>query len=140
MAKFQKGQSGNPAGRPRGIVTQAKLREAILGDIPDILSTLVEAAKGGDVAAAKLLVDRTIPALKPTSDPVSFTPGATLADTGHAIMQAVALGQMTTDQGTALISALAGLARVIEVDQLARRIDALERGHTHQEVPNHEQP
>ena len=97
---------------------------------------MVEAAKDGDVAAAKLLVDRTIPALKPTSDPVTFTPGATLADTGHAIMQAVASSQMTTDQGTALISALAGLARVIEVDQLARRIDALERGHTHQEVPN----
>ena len=132
---FRKGQSGNPKGRPKGIVCQAKLRAAILKDIPDIIETLVEAAKGGDVSAAKLLVDRTIPALKPTTDPVTFTPGATLADTGHAIMQAVAEGRMTTDQGASLISALTGLARVVEVDELARRIEALEQGRTHQEAP-----
>ena len=135
MAKFQKGQSGNPAGRPRGIVTQAKLRESIKKDLSAILEAMVRAAKAGDVQAARLLLDRTIPALKPTTDPVTFTPGATLADTGQAIMQAVAQGQMTTEQGTALISALTGLARVIEVDELARRIEALEQGRTHQEAP-----
>lgn len=135
MAKFQKGQSGNPAGRPRGIATQAKLRTAIEKDVPAILEVMVAAAKAGDTTAAKLLLDRTLPALKPTTDPVTFTPGATLADTGHAIMQAVAQGQMTTEQGTALISALAGLARVIEVDELTRRIEALEQGRTPQEAP-----
>lgn len=130
MAKFTKGQSGNPRGRPKGVVCQAKLRAVILKDIPGIIETLVDAAKAGDVQAAKVLMDRSLPALKPTADPVAFQPGETLADTGKAIMAAMSQGQMTADQGTALISALAGLARVVEVDELARRIDALEQGHT----------
>ena len=116
-------------------MTQAKLRESIKKDLPAILEAMVRAAKAGDVQAARLLLDRTIPALKPTTDPVTFTPGATLAETGQKILLAVAKGEMSSDQGTALISALTGLARVIEVDELTRRIEALEQGRTPQEAP-----
>jgi len=127
MAKFEKGRSGNPRGRPPGIATQAKLRKAIEKDLPGILSAMVNAAKGGDTAAAKLLLDRALPTLKPMMQTTTFETGETLSDSGRAIIQAVSRGNMNADHGAALIGALAGLARVVEVDELADRIEALEK-------------
>ena len=67
---FNKGQSGNPKGRPKGTSQAAKLRQAIEGDLSDIITALVESAKAGDTSAAKLLLDRAIPALRPQQQAV----------------------------------------------------------------------
>ena len=71
MAKFVKGQSGNPSGRPPGTGVVAKLREAIQEEIPEIIDSLVAAAKSGDVSAAKILIDKVIPTLRPVNSPSS---------------------------------------------------------------------
>ena len=66
MPKWQKGQSGNPAGRAPGSHNPSTvLRLAIAEQVPAIIDTLVEAAKAGDVSAAKLLLSRVLPPLKP---------------------------------------------------------------------------
>jgi len=71
MSKFLPDQSGNPNGRPKGTGTIAKLREAIQDEIPEIIDALVAAAKSGDVSAAKILINKVIPTLRPSHSSVS---------------------------------------------------------------------
>ena len=67
---FKKGRSGNPAGRPRGTQNPStKLRKQIADALPEIINTLVESAKGGDVGSASLLLSRALPPLRPESLP-----------------------------------------------------------------------
>jgi len=55
--KFQPGQSGNSNGRPKDKTPATLLRKSIVDEMPDILKTLVNLAKEGDVQAAKVLLD-----------------------------------------------------------------------------------
>ena len=125
---WQPGTSGNPAGRKPGTGRVGKLRAAIEKDVPEILASLAAAAIGGDVGAARLLLERTVPALKPAEEAVTVQlSGNTLAERGHAALIAIAGGQIAPGQGAALLSALGSLAKLIETDELVRRIEALEK-------------
>jgi len=125
--KFAPGKSGNPRGRPRSTGQAAKLRRAIESDLPEILAAMVAAARGGDVAAAKLLLDRALPALKPVDTPIVLDLGEGLTTAASAILAAVGGGSITPDQGAKVLAALGSAARATEVDELAARIDALEQ-------------
>jgi len=62
--RWQKGQSGNPAGRKPGTGNVTALREQIAERLPNIIETLAQAAEGGDVQAARILLDRVLPPMK----------------------------------------------------------------------------
>ena len=128
MAKYTKGKSGNPKGRPKGSAPAAKLRKAIEDDLPDIIQSLVGAAKTGDTSAAKLLLDRAIPALRPQQQAV-IIPGIdddSLTDKGAAIIQAMGNGTITPDAAQSMLAGLSSLARINEIDELEQRVKALE--------------
>ena len=129
-AAWKPGQSGNPRGRPPGAGEVAKLRAAIAGKVPAILESLTAAALAGDVQAARLLLERTLPALKPAEQAQALhLPDGTLTTQGRAVLAAVSAGELAPGQGAALLGAIGTLARVAEVDELARRIEALEGKH-----------
>lgn len=124
---WKPGQSGNPKGRTPGSGEVAKLRAAIAEHVPDIINTMVSKALEGDAGAARLLLERVIPALKPAEQAQALAlPEGTLTDQGRAILQAVAAGHLAPAQGAQLVSAIGALAKVAEIDELERRIAALE--------------
>lgn len=131
FTKWKPGQSGNPAGRPKGIPNpQARLRGLI--DVEALIKRLSESAAKGNTRAAELLLDRALPPLRAVAEPVQM-PGladaATLTAKAEAIVALAADGKLSPDVATAMLSAIGQLAKAAEIDELARRIAALEDAH-----------
>ncbi|MEI6708851.1 MAG: DUF5681 domain-containing protein [Methylococcales bacterium] len=131
MSKFEKGQSGNPKGRTPAHITATKVRKSLADDLPDILNKLVELAKEGDTTAIKLILDRVCPALKPQAVPISLSVCDSLAGQGQEVIRATMQGQIPPDIGSQLITALANQAKIIEIDELTKRIELLEQANEH---------
>ena len=128
--RWKPGESGNPAGRKPGSGEVAKLRAAMAKHVPALLAVLVERALSGDIGAARLLLERTISPLKATEEAAQLAmPEGTLTEQGRAVLVAVACGGLAPGQGAALLSSLGTLAKLVETDELMRRIDALEARH-----------
>ncbi len=126
--RWKPGESGNLKGRPPGTGGAAKLRAAIQNDLPEILEAMARAAKGGDVQAARVLLDRVLPALKPETTPINLPElgAGTLVQRAEAVMRAVGNGELSHDAGAALVGAVAAVARIAELTELEARLTALE--------------
>jgi len=125
--QWQPGQTGNAKGRPPGQSEITKLRKSIMNDAPDILAKLVTAAKAGDVQAARLILERVLPPVKPMEQAIELDlTGDTLTEQGRAVLSAVSAGALPPGQGSQLIAAIGALARVAEIDELTARIIKLE--------------
>ena len=126
---FEKGKSGNQAGRPKGSGVTGKLRKAILDKSPELLQMVIDKALvDGDTTAAMALLNKVMPNLKAANEPVKFKLDAEkgIAATGEQIVQNIADGSVPLDSGAQLLSSLAVLSKMQEVDDMARRIEALE--------------
>jgi hypothetical protein len=125
-------QPGNP-GRPKGARNKATvLAERLLSaDIRDVVGSVIKAAKDGDMIAAKLCLERILPPLKTRRLNFPMPPIATVADVHEALKglwAAVSSGAVTPDEAAMLGKLLEQHAAVLEVSELEKRIEALERG------------
>ena len=127
--QWKPGQTGNPKGRPPGQSEITRLRASLADDVPEILAGLVLAAKGGDVQAARLILERILPPVKPIEQAVElqFPVDGTLTAKASAVLSAAAAGDLAPTQAAQLIAALGTLAKISVVDELTARIDALEK-------------
>jgi len=121
---FKKGESGNPAGRPRGSVNKnlQMLRDAASAILPDLIAR----AKDGDLEAQKLILDRGTPRLRAVSMPEAMPlPDGTLTDQARALVAQVAAGNLSTTVAAEIAGIITASARVEEVDQLRDELKAL---------------
>ena len=126
--KFEKGQSGNPAGRPPGLPDKRTELRALLDPHKDALvEKAVELALGGDTQALKLCMDRLIPPIKSVEMPVQAEiSGDNLSDQARSVIALADQGLHSIQEITGLMQAISSLARIIDVDELERRITTLE--------------
>lgn len=130
ISRFTKGQSGNPAGRPKGSGIAGELRKAITDSAPDIVATMITNAKAGDMQAAKALLDKVLPTLKPEALAVllpDMVEAETLSAKAEAAINAAGAGELSPSAASDLVSAIAGLARIVETTELQKRLEALEQ-------------
>lgn len=95
MAKFIKGQSGNPAGRPVGITKTTEIRQQLENSAGGVINKLIEMAEGGDIDAIKLVLERICPALKPITQPIILDSEKPF----QAILGAVLTGNASVETG-----------------------------------------
>jgi hypothetical protein len=76
-----------------------------------------------------LLLDRAIPSLKPqaASVPIDGMTGGTLSQRATAAIDAAAAGELSPDIAAQLVQAVGTLAKVIEIDDLEKRLSRLEQ-------------
>ena len=121
------GKSGNSKGRPPGQGEVTRLRESIAEHLPAIIMQLVNRARDGDTQAARLLLERVLPPMKPAEQAVSLNlPDGDMTGQGMAVIAAIAAGELAPGQGAQLLTGLGSLARIREIDELERRLSALE--------------
>ena len=128
---WKPGESGNPRGRPPGRGQSAQFREALASKLPAILESVVKAAIEGDMTAARLVLDRCLPALKPLESSIEgmALPTGTLTQQATDVLCAVARGELAPGQGAQLVASIGAVAKIAEVDELTARIEALEKAH-----------
>jgi hypothetical protein len=111
--QFQKGQSGNPSGRPRGALNRATVlaQELLAARVESIAGKLIELAERGDMRAIRVCMDRLAPVIRHQPIAVELPPIERPADSVEAaasIAAAVAAGELTATEA-------AELAKVVDV-------------------------
>ena len=128
---FQKGQSGNPAGKPPGTrhhVSRA-LDELMDGEAEAITRTAIKEAKAGNPVALRLCLERIQPARKDRLIPFALPPIKTPADLTRAtgaLLAAVAEGELTPSEAAELGKLVDAHVKAIEATDVQERLARLE--------------
>lgn len=121
--QFKPGYSGNPGGRSGQ--TQA-IRAKLAEGAEAVTKKVLAAAKKGDMQACRLILERLVPPIKATAEPVLFhLDDSDLPSAARSILRAIASGELPPDQGRHLIEALSSVAKVIEVEELQKAVEEL---------------
>jgi hypothetical protein len=129
--KFEKGHSGNPNGRPKGVRNKTTLAvEALLdGEAEAITRKAIEKAKDGDMGAIRLCLDRLVPPVKDrpvTLEMPQVESAQDAARAAGAVLQAVADGELTPSEAAEVSKIVRTYVAALEASELEQRITKLE--------------
>jgi len=128
---FVKGQSGNPAGRPRGSKNHRTLaaRELLDGEAGALTRKAIEMAMAGDAGAMRLCLERI---LAPRRDPEVRFDLPPIRDAGDiagamaAVLRALAQGGITPAEAAEIGRLVETYMRAIECTDFERRLRMVE--------------
>lgn len=128
---WKPGQSGNPKGRPRGSRNRVTLVAlAAMEDGADAIARkVVEMAKGGDISAARLVLERLVPPVKERPIAISLPDTSTaegVVEAQSAILRAVAAGELLPGEAATLSGIVEARRKALETQELEQRIRVLE--------------
>ena len=128
---FKPGQSGNPAGRPKGARHRTTVAiEALLdGEGEAITRKAIEAAKAGDMVAIRLVLDRICPPRKTRPIHIelpSVQDASGVAEAQQEVLRAACAGELLLDEAQALSGLLEGRRQALETQELEARLSELE--------------
>lgn len=127
--RWKPGQSGNPAGRPKGTKNhRTELAQAFHDEGAAIAQVVIDASLKGDLRACELVLARLAPPLRARAEKVVFDipEEGSLTDAARAVLLAIARGELDPVTGQTLINAISAFAGIEAVDALRARLDALE--------------
>jgi hypothetical protein len=130
--RFEKGRSGNPAGKPRGARHRATLAaEALLdGEAEALTRKAIEKAKEGDSVALRLCLERILPARRDRAVSLELPKIETASDVLKAIsaiLAALAAGELTPTEAGDVVKIVEAFSKAVAVSDLEGRIAALEK-------------
>ena len=128
---FQKGQSGNPRGRPAGSRNNASLAvEAMLdGEAERLTRKCIDLALSGDTVALRLCIERLCPVRKDRAVSFPLPPINTARDAANiaaAVTEAVAAGQITPSEAGEIGKLIEAYVRAYHAAELDDRTAPLE--------------
>lgn len=129
--RFKPGVSGNPKGKPVGTrnhATRAVL-ELLEDGVLDVTKAVLKAARGGDLTAAKMVLERITPPMRERAINIALPDANTAegcSEAQNAILQAVGTGELLPNEGTTISAIVENRRRAIETAELEQRIAALE--------------
>jgi hypothetical protein len=128
---FKPGQSGNPAGRPKGARHRTTVAiEALLdGEGEAITRKAIEAAKAGDIVAIRLVLDRICPPRKTRPIHIELPPindARGIAEAQQEVLRAACAGELLLDEAQALSGLLEARRQSLETQEMEARLSELE--------------